>query len=322
MRYLNVTGTDPYENLALEEYLLRNGPKEEELFLLWQNMDTVVIGRYQNTTEEVDTVYAGNEKIKLVRRKTGGGAVYHDLGNVNFSFISPCVDPGGLDFASFSARMVEALRTMGINAQVNGRNDLTVDGRKFSGSAQTVLDGRVLHHSTLLFSTDLERMERVLTVSQEKLYTKGVSSVRSRVTNLCEHTPLDIHAFRAGLLSYFGGEKLVLTCEQVREVRVLRETYADSQWIYGRSPGYSVRKGRRFPDGRVDALLNVEKGNLIRDVVFQGDFFGSGEIGELERRLTGAQMTEDGLRSALTDLDVQWYIAGVDTEMLIALILA
>lgn len=322
MRYLNVMGTDPYENLALEEYLLRKG-WDEELFLLWQNADTVVIGRYQNAAEEVNTVYAARNGVTLVRRMTGGGAVYHDLGNVNFSLIAPCSDPDKLNFAAFSERMAEALRAMGIDARANGRNDLTVDGRKCSGSAQTVLGQTVLHHGTLLFSVDLERMERVLTVSQEKLSTKGVSSVRSRVTNLCEHTQLDLSAFREGLLKYFGGRPLELTEEDRAAIAALRaEKYADPQWIYGRSPGYTVRKGRRFPGGRVDVLLDVEKGNRIRALALQGDFFGSGEIGELEQRLIGAQMTEAGLREALTDLPVEWYISGVDTDALIALLLA
>lgn len=322
MKYLNVTSTDPYENLALEEYLLRRGG-DEELFLLWQNVNTVVIGSYQNATEEVDTVYAAREGITLARRMTGGGAVYHDLGNVNFSWIAPCSDPGRLDFASFSARMVAALRAMGIDAQANGRNDLTVDGRKCSGSAQTVREHTVLHHGTLLFSTDLERMERVLTVSQEKLSTKGVASVRSRVTNLCEHTLLGLPAFRAGLLEQFGGQPLELTEEDRAAIAALRaKKYADPQWIFGRSPGYTVRKGRRFPGGRVDALLDVEKGNRIRALALQGDFFGSGEIGEVEQRLIGAQMTEDGLRKALTGLAVERYISGVDTDALVALLLA
>ncbi len=329
MRYLNVTGTDPYTNLALEEFLLSHAPRGEDIFLLWQNADTVVVGRYQNTTQEVDTLYARRQRIEIARRITGGGAVYHDLGNVNFSFIGGCARQDRLDLSVFSAAMAGALRKIGFDVQVSGRNDLTAAGRKCSGSAQTVKDGRVLHHGTLLFQTDLARMQRVLTVDQEKLAGKGVDSVRSRVVDLAELAgePMDVQTFKQRLLESFvrpgADRELCLTQADWESVRRLREErYVRREWIYGRSPGYTVRKERRFPAGKVELLLETKKGGRIGAAAIQGDFFGSEKICELERRLTGAALEDDALRAALEGVDVGRYIAGISTDELIGLILA
>lgn len=329
MLYRNILNTNPYFNLALEEYLLKDLPVEEDIFLLWQNADTVVIGRYQNTTEEVNTIYAAQQNITIARRITGGGAVYHDLGNVNFSFIRNCENEQALDFSSFSERMADALRDMGVDVQISGRNDMTVDGRKFSGSAQTVVNGRVLHHGTLLFQTNLTRMQHVLNVSQEKLATKGLASIQSRVTNLSEYLGdrVNIDQFKVRLLEYFicpgTARELELTEEQSTAVLQLeRGKYSSLAWIYGRSPGYTVRKKMRFPSGQVEVLLETKRQGIISNIAFQGDFFGSGDIRELEQRLTHTALYRDSLYAALEHTDVEQYISGVSTEQLIQLILS
>lgn len=329
MLYLNVKGTDPYSNLALEEFVMNALPKGESAFLLWQNANAVVVGQYQSTREEVSTAYAQQHEIQIARRITGGGAVYHDLGNVNFSFICDCAEHERLDFFAFSEIMANALRKLGIDAQISGRNDLLAGGRKFSGSAQTVRNGRVLHHGTLLFQTDLERMQHVLTVDQEKLLSKGVASVRSRVVNLAEllDDKTDIIEFKNRLLETITNNHLAkemsLKTKDWDEIRRLRdEKYNRQEWIYGRSPGYTVRKSFRFPTGKVELLLDAKKGDVIDSISIRGDFFGIKDIRKLEQRLGGVALCAEQLRFALNGVAVGQYISGVSAEELIGLILS
>lgn len=329
MLYLDVKETDPYANLALEEFVFKALPRGETAFLLWQNANAVVVGRYQNTREEVSVAFAQQNKIQIARRITGGGAVYHDLGNVNFSFIGECGDQERLDFSEFSGLMADALRRLGVDVQVSGRNDLLTGGRKFSGSAQTVLDGRVLHHGTLLYQTDLERMQRVLTVDQEKLASKGVSSVRSRVIDLAELLghQMDLKGFKSNIMEIMtasqSARELTLTAEERSAIdRLRKEKYERQEWIYGRSPGYTVRKGRRLSAGKVELLLNIRKGDEIDAVSIQGDFFGIRDIEELEQKLSGTVLHEQQLRCALGGIEVGQYISGVSTEELIDLLLS
>ena len=328
MLFARLQSTDPYMNLATEEFLLKNA-SAEEIFLLWQNRDTVVLGRHQNTMEEVDTVYAAENNIQIARRITGGGAVYHDLGNCNFSFIGNCREQGKIDFSKFSHIMADAIGSMGLNVQVSGRNDLTIDGRKISGSAQIILGDRVLHHGTLLYQTNLDKMERVLTVDQEKLFTNGVCSVRSRVTNLSEHFSghIDISHFGSQLLDYFAAkgsaQELSLSEADLHSIQRLRdEKYSREEWIYGRSPGYSAKKRKHFKFGRVDIALKTGKRGIIEKISFQGDFFGSGDIFELEQRFIGLPLCQCALHTALDGFDVDKYISGASCTDLIDMILA
>ena len=185
MKLYVLTTTNPHYNLAVEEHLFRN--EQEDVCMLWQNEPTVVIGKNQNAFAEVDPDALRKDGVHLARRITGGGAVYHDLGNVNFSFVSVNSADTGLDFARFTAPILAALRSLGVHAELSGRNDLLLDGQKFSGNAQYSANGRTLHHGTLLFDTDLTALSRYLRPDEEKLKSKGIRSVRSRVTNLKPH---------------------------------------------------------------------------------------------------------------------------------------
>ena len=184
MKYIRLKTTDPHLNLAVEEYLFRHSG--DDIFMLWQNEPTVVVGKNQNVYAEVNTEYAKERGINIVRRITGGGAVYHDLGNLNYTFITSETKAKALDYEYFTRPIIDALATLGVVATLSGRNDLEVDGKKFSGNAQFCADGRILHHGTLLFDTDVNELSAVLRVDKEKLEYKAVKSHKSRVTNLCD----------------------------------------------------------------------------------------------------------------------------------------
>lgn len=331
MKYLINNSLDPEYNLALEQYLFDTYTDGEPLFFLWQNSPTVVIGRYQNATEEVNTVYALKNGINLVRRNTGGGAVYHDLGNVNFSIIYPPQDLEAMDLSQLLMPVISALQALGIPAELTGRNDITVNGRKVSGCAFAQKDGKILVHGTLLYEADTYVMQKVLNVSSEKLESKGVRSVRSRVANLKEFIKgsSDIEMFKESILSYIrlnycdcnkDGRELSPE-EKDAVLKIKNERYSDREWTYGRSPGYSVVKGRRFPFGRVNAHMDVRKGNIISKLTFTGDFFGNKSIDELEYLLTGTELTLYSLTDRLKSVETGQYIAGMTANMLADLLL-
>ena len=202
--YLDLTTTDPHWNLALEQYVFDRLPRDRSYFLLWQNDRSVIIGKHQNTPAEIDLPYVEAQGIQVVRRLSGGGAVYHDLGNLNFTFITDGEGAGTLDFALFCRPVVRVLESFGVSAQISGRNDITVCGKKFSGNSQYTREGRVMHHGTILFDSDLDAVTRALRVDEEKIRSKGVPSVRSRVTNLKEHLPPDVPVSLMGQYTPFG----------------------------------------------------------------------------------------------------------------------
>jgi len=187
MKYIFNPSTDPHFNLALEEYVMTNCKDGETYFLLWQNEPSIIIGKHQNTVEEINSSFVKDNNIHVVRRLSGGGAVYHDLGNLNFTFIIGSGKEGMFDFGKFTQPIVKMLQSRGVNAELNGRNDLTIEGKKFSGNSQYIKNNRLLHHGTLLFNSNLEDVAKALMVSGEKIESKGVKSIRSRVTNILEH---------------------------------------------------------------------------------------------------------------------------------------
>ena len=192
MIYIKSPSTDPHFNLALEQYVFDEMDRSQEYFMLWQNDNAIIIGKHQNTVREINSSYVKEHGISVVRRLSGGGAVYHDLGNLNFTFI---VSENGLeqfDFGSFCRPIVKALGHFGVKAEINGRNDMTIDGKKFSGNSQYAKQGRVMHHGTILYDSDLETVSHALQVSADKIVSKGVQSVRSRVTNVRNYMEKDV----------------------------------------------------------------------------------------------------------------------------------
>ena len=320
MFYLESPSRDPYFNLALEEYVFERMDKSKSYFMLWQNDNTIVVGKYQNTAEEIDQAYVDAHGIRVARRLSGGGAVYHDRGNLNFTFIVDRADAPGLNFKIFVEPVIRALARFGVHAEFTGRNDLTIDGMKFSGNAQYARRGRLLHHGCIMLDSNLTSVADALRVKEAKFASKAVKSVRSRVTTINAHAPapISMEDFKGALkeCAMASGElePCTLTEEDLAAVRKLRnEKYATWAWNYGCSPAYDMRREMKFPAGLVTAHLSAE-GGKIKAVRFYGDFFG-GELGELEGAMVGLPL--DGhLTEALEALRVGDYMSGITAEEL------
>lgn len=283
--------------------------------MLWRNDKTVVIGKNQNAYAELDREYADSHGITVSRRLTGGGAVFHDLGNVNFSVIIPS-DGKGIDFKKYTMPIISSLNKMGLSAELSGRNDILIDGKKVSGNAQCVRNGKVLHHGTLLYSADLSDVAAVLKVDAAKLQSKGIKSVRSRVANIKEllNTDMDVLDFMDAVESSFKGEKRCFTEAEIEAITKLRnEKFATWEWIWGRSKEYSLNTKQRFPYGTVEAHINTDRG-VIKEISFSGDFFGVGDIRELEEGLVGIRYEYADILDRLIKCDINRYIFGSQAE--------
>lgn len=315
----NEGNNNPHLNLALEEYIVRNF-KDKDYLLFYINQPSIIIGRNQNTLEEVNQNYVEEKDIKVVRRISGGGAVYHDFGNLNFSFITDHDIKSFNNFKKVTAPIVKVLNDMGVKAEMKGRNDVVVDDRKISGNAQFSTGKRMFTHGTLLLNSDLGEVTRALQVKMTKLVSKGHKSVRSRVANIQEFLtePLDILDFREMILKGLDAagdfETYQLTKEDWEKVHELKETKYDQwDWNYGRSPKFNLRRERRFPIGIIDLRLWVEKGH-ITDIKIFGDFFNSQPIQELEELLTGVRYTQEDIHQSLKNIDLSLYFNTLPKE--------
>ncbi len=320
--------TDPRINLAIEEYLLKTMNVDENPFLLFYiNEPSIIIGKNQNTAEEINTDYVDVNGIHVVRRLSGGGAVYHDQGNLNFSFITKDDGNSFRDFRKFTEPVVKALRDMGVDAELSGRNDLLTGGRKISGNAQFATRGRMYSHGTLLFNTEMEEVVSALKVSKEKIESKGIKSIRSRVANISEflEEPMSIEQFREKLLnSIFGGAEQVryweLTDEDWENIRQLsKERYGNWDWNYGKSPKFNIKHSHRFPVGGIDVRLQVEKG-IVQEAHIYGDFFGVGDVTEVEQAISGVKYERASLAKAIEGLDIPKLLGGITAEEFLKLI--
>ena len=291
MKFIRLKTNDPYYNLAVEEYLLKNS--DEDIFMLWQNEPCVVIGKNQNAYAEVDLEYAKEQGIKIVRRITGGGAVYHDLGNVNYTFITSSEKARSLDYEYFTRPIIDALAHFGVDCKLSGRNDLECDGKKISGNAQHTENGRILHHGTLLFDADVDTMSKVLRANKEKLEFNAVKSHSSRVTNIKKLLSNDISlnsfidSIEKFVTEHYSAEKWVVDVNET--INALKERNLNDEWIYSNKrylTNYRVRRHKKYSFGIVDIELMLSK-NIIEDIVISGDFFGVEPIEKLERELKG-----------------------------------
>ena len=324
MKFLILDTKNPHRNLAIEEYLFSE--ETDDVFMLWQNEPTVVIGKNQNPFAEINLEILRERGIHIARRITGGGAVYHDLGNVNYTFISKAGEGGGLDFARFTSPIIEALASVGVAATLTGRNDLAIGGLKFSGNAQHEHGGRILHHGTLLFDSDLDVLSSVLCVDEEKIRSKGVKSTRSRVTNLAPFLPhgWSVNDF-ISLLSDFVIAKFspeIIKAPEDYKTEALYKKYSSDAWLFpasGIASEHTVKKKRRYPFGGVEVLLSV-KGERICNLKITGDFFGFSDVAELESALCGARLSE--VSSIISDFEVSNYLFGMTDKELAELILS
>lgn len=306
---LTLGSTDPFFNLSAEEYLLRE--KSEDFFLLWQNEPCIVIGRNQNAADEINGDYVRTRSLPVVRRITGGGAVYHDRGNLNFSFIIN----GEADRVELCRPVIDVLRSLGVVAEISGRNDILVGGRKISGTAMCSRGGRSLFHGTLLISADLEAMSEALRADGEKLAGHGVKSVRSRVANISEFTkkPLcaeDVGAMLARYMTERGGEKYELNENEISAVSAIRNSKytADSSSCGAEYPEQSERV--RLRCGTVCIKKKTACGR-IEDIRIFGDFMNTGDVSEIEKRLKGIELQRGAITSALESVQTEKYIPGL-----------
>jgi lipoate-protein ligase A len=309
--------TRPAFNLALEEWFLRNA--RQDIFMLWRNAPAVIVGRHQNTAAEIDPDFVRLRGIEVVRRITGGGAVFHDLGNVNFSFVILGHSGRGLDFRRFTAPVQEALRGMGADCSFDGRNDLVIEGRKFSGNAQHVEGGRVLHHGTLLFDSHLEDLAGALRASPLKFQGKAVKSLPSRVTMLKNHLPhLDAESFMRLLMERMlrilsGTRRDTEKEEEAAAEELAKSKYERWDWNFGVSPAYAFARRARVEAGTFDVRLDVREG-VIRAACIRGDFFALRPIEELEELVRGCRHERDALLEHLSAVELGGYIQGLEAR--------
>jgi lipoate-protein ligase A len=313
--------TDPRVNLAIEEFALKHLDINETYLLFYINEPSIIIGKNQNTIEEINSDYVRDEGIHVVRRLSGGGAVYHDLGNLNFSFITKDDGNSFHDFKKFTDPVVKALKKLGVNAELSGRNDILVDGKKISGNAQFSTKGRMFSHGTLLFDSEIENVVSALNVRMDKIESKGIKSIRSRVTNISEHLKEEktMEEFKQTLLTFLFEEfnsvpKYELTEKDWEEIRkISRERYANWDWNYGKSPKFNVELSNRFAAGSVDIRLHIVKGIIQENKIF-GDFFGVGDVSDIEKKLTGIRYDREEIENALQDVDMKHYFGNVSRQ--------
>lgn len=328
----NGNNYDASLNIALETYLVENRLVDEPILLFYINDPSIIVGRNQNTIEEVNQAYVEEKGIRVVRRMSGGGAVYHDRGNFSFCFIKD--DDGSFrDFASFTQPVIEALHKMGAKeAELKGRNDLLIEDKKFSGNAMYAKNGRMTAHGTILFDADLDEVTKALKPRKEKFESKGIKSVRSRVTNIKpyvspEYQKLTTEEFRdLLLLEIFGVEsrdqvkELKLTEADWAKVREIQaERFGNWDWNYGQSPAFAIQMSQKFPFGFVDFRFNVEQG-VIKEVKVYGDFFGLGDISDVEDALVGVRFEREAVNQVFENLDFNKYFGRVTAEEILTLI--
>ncbi|MGI8314490.1 lipoate--protein ligase [Halobacillus mangrovi] len=316
---------DPRINLAIEEYALKNLDINDTYLLFYINEPSIIIGKNQNTVEEINTNYVEDHNIHVVRRLSGGGAVYHDLGNLNFSFITKDDGDSFHDFAKFTKPVTEALKKLGVNAELSGRNDIVAeDGRKISGNAQFSTRGRMFSHGTLMFDSEIENVVSALNVKTEKIKSKGIKSIRSRVANISEflEEKITMEEFKNLILRYIFDVEDVkdvpqykLTEEDWENIyQLAEERYKNWDWNYGKSPKFNIQHTKRIEGaGSYDIRLDVKKGYIQNAKIF-GDFFGVGDISEIEEALISTQYNRQAISEALGDVDISHYLGKITKD--------
>lgn len=319
MIYVINNSNDPFFNHAAEEYLMNNF--DNEVFMLWVNKPSILIGRNQNTISEINLDYVKESDIAVVRRLSGGGTVYNDFGNINFTFIT-YRDLGVKNgFEKFALPIVEALRSLGIDAQFTGRNDITIEGKKVSGNAQYYKRDKLLHHGTLLYNADITKLSLALKSKSIKFVDKSVKSVNSRVTNIAKYMKesMDLLVFKEYLKAYVMKTYNIETVyefsdKDLKEIhRIAKNRFETWEWNYGKSPNYKYLNSVKYPSGVIEYYLDVENGK-ISNVSIYGDFFGEKNIAELEERLLGVKYNMKDLQDRLQNVNIDEYILGISVE--------
>ena len=317
------SSNEPFFNMAVEEYLFKEF--NEEIFMLWRNDNAIVVGKHQNTLGEINLEYVKEKSIKVVRRLSGGGAVFHDLGNLNFTFIMNSGHGLPVDFRKYTEPILEVLQKLDIPAKFEGRNDLTIDGKKFSGNAMHVVRNRILQHGTLLFASEMKDLSEALKISPEKYRDKAVKSVRSRVTNISEHlkSPLELDDFSEMIMTHIMEKYEDCTLYNLSDTdkekiqQLADSKYSTWEWNYGYQAKYDFSKVIKTDGGSIEINLNVQNGNIITCKIF-GDYFNTLETEDFEKLITGTRHEESSIRNVLKNVNISDYFRNVSLDELIS----
>ncbi|MFD3034005.1 lipoate--protein ligase, partial [Streptococcus agalactiae] len=305
----------------LEAYAFQKLTDIDEIFILWINEPAIIIGRHQNTIQEINKEFIDKNGIHVVRRLSGGGAVYHDLNNLNYTIISNNTQEGAFDFQTFSKPVIDTLAKLGVKAEFTGRNDLEINGQKFAGNAQAYYKGRMMHHGCLLFDVDMSVLGQALKVSKDKIESKGIKSVRARVTNIVDHLSdkITVQEFSDAILAQMKEEypemdEYVLSDAELSEIQAMRDNqFATWDWTYGKAPEYTIERGVRYPAGKITTYANVEN-STIKSVKIFGDFFGVKPVDDIEKMLEGVRYDYKDVLAALKTVDTSQYFSRMTPE--------
>lgn len=321
--------TDAHLNLALEEYVFRHKLVDDDVLLFYVNAPAIIVGRNQNTIEEINSAVVEERGIAVVRRISGGGAVYHDLGNLNFSITTPQVSDHFNRYDHFTRPVIEVLRELGVPAEFSGRNDILADGRKISGNAQFASPDRMFSHGTLLLDSNLDDVTAALRPKPGKVESKGVKSIRSRVANIAEFLaePLDVEELRERIIERIFGTRdrsmvpmLALDDADWEGVQAMMERrYGTRAWNYGENPPSNVQRSQRFPAGEIDVRLDVRNGQ-IAGIRFFGDYMGRVDVGELETKLTGVEYERGPIAAVLGNTPLADYFGDIPANAVLDLL--
>jgi lipoate---protein ligase len=325
MLCINNDSTNPYFNLALEEYILKTFLSE--CFMLWRDSPSIIVGKNQNSLSEINIDYVRENSIPVVRRLSGGGSVFHDLGNLNFTFIINDTEDNFINFQKFTLPIIEVLKKLSVNAELSGRNDLTIDGKKFSGNAQYKFKNRLLHHGTLLFASNIADLSAALKVNPSKFEGKGIKSVASRVTNIAEHLkqPLALVEFKQMILTHIRASHKEFELYELKQTdidavnKLMRDKYSTREWNYGNSPAYNFKNRRKFAAGSIEVYFSVNDG-IINQVKIFGDFFSKYDISDVEISLVGVKHDEKSIRQALANLNMDYYFSNINKDAFISVL--
>jgi lipoate-protein ligase A len=315
--------TDPYFNIATDEYILKH--IEEDCFMLWRNDKAIIVGQYQNTLAEINYDYVKEQNIAVVRRISGGGAVYHDLGNINFSFTQQGKNASLSDFEKFTRPIVQVLQSLGADARFEGKNDLMIDGKKIAGNAAHIHKNKILHHGCLLFASKIRDVSEALRINPVKYTDRAIKSVPKRVTNISDHlkSPVSLEEFTQKLMAhvlatYPNARPYAFTEEDKKKIEKLRdEKYATHEWNFGKSPEYNYKKAVRTGGGLLEINLDVKNGRIERAKIF-GDFFSEIGIKEVEDSLINIHHEEGAIRNTLSRLPIEKHFRNIGINELIS----